>query len=239
MTLEAGSDFELLVEYLRDSRGFDFTGYKRASLMRRVAQRCKELGFDDFRTYHDYLQVHADEFATLFDKILINVTEFFRDRESWDYLKANVVPRITAKTGDIRVWSAGSSSGEEAYSAAMLLCDAVGEKSFLDHVKIYATDVDEQALSKARYGYSSKEMASVEESLRERYFDRVSDRFVFRAAPLPHRPPGRQETEPAVARGLGVGGDHRHAGPDQIRPVTDPLGVTLADDEHDGRVVRQ
>jgi len=182
LTLEAGSDFELLVEYLRDSRGFDFTGYKRASLMRRVAQRCKELGFDDFRTYHDYLQVHADEFATLFDKILINVTEFFRDRESWDYLKANVVPRITAKTGDIRVWSAGSSSGEEAYSAAMLLCDAVGEKSFLDHVKIYATDVDEQALSKARYGYSSKEMASVEESLRERYFDRVGDRFVFRAA---------------------------------------------------------
>jgi two-component system CheB/CheR fusion protein len=99
LTLEAGPDFEHLLEFLRDARGFDFTGYKRASLTRRVTARCRELGIDDFRNYQDYLQVHADEFATLFNKILINITEFFRDRESWDYLAAHVVPRIAAKSG--------------------------------------------------------------------------------------------------------------------------------------------
>ena len=182
MTLEAGSDFERLIEFLRDSRGFDFTGYKRASLMRRVAHRCSELGIDNFRAYHDYLEVHPDEFVTLFNKILINVTEFFRDRSAWDYVRDKLVPRIVASDGDIRVWSAGTSSGEEAFSAAMLFCEALGEASFLDRVKIYATDVDEESLSKARAGYSAKELESLHDDLKERYFDHQGERFVFRSA---------------------------------------------------------
>ncbi|TMF67105.1 MAG: PAS domain-containing protein [Chloroflexi bacterium] len=171
-----------MIEYLRDTRGFDFTGYKRASLIRRVALRCSELGIDSFRAYLDYLQVHTEEFATLFNKILINVTEFFRDKDSWDYLAKNIVPRVAAKSGDIRVWSTGTSSGEEAYSAAVLLCEALGEESFVDRVKIYATDVDEEALSKARAGYSSRELESLDQNLRSRYFERQGDRFMFRAA---------------------------------------------------------
>ena len=182
MTLRGGVDFERLLEYLRDARGFDFTGYKRASLMRRVAQRCSELGIDDFRAYLDYLQVHAEEFGILFDKILINITEFFRDREAWDYLTQKIVPRIVAKGGDIRLWSAGASSGEEACSAAILFCEALGEAAFIDRVKIYATDVDEQALSKARAGYSAKEVAPLGEELIERYFESQGDRFLFRSA---------------------------------------------------------
>jgi len=182
LTLQAGADFEALIEYLRDTRGFDFTGYKRASLIRRVALRCSELGIDSFRAYLDYLQVHTEEFATLFNKILINVTEFFRDKDSWDYLAKNIVPRVAAKSGDIRVWSTGTSSGEEAYSAAVLLCEALGEESFVDRVKIYATDVDEEALSKARAGYSSRELESLDQNLRSRYFERQGDRFMFRAA---------------------------------------------------------
>jgi two-component system, chemotaxis family, CheB/CheR fusion protein len=182
MSLQAGADFEDLIEYLRDSRGFDFTGYKRASLMRRVTQRCHELRIDSFRSYLDYLQVHAGEFAALFDKILINVTEFFRDPQAWDYLRRNIVPRIVAKGGDIRVWSTGTSSGEEAYSAAILFCEALGEERFVERVKIYATDVDEQALSKARGGYLAKELKSLSDELRARYFEPQGDRFLFRAA---------------------------------------------------------
>jgi len=182
LTLEAGSDFERLIEFLRDARGFDFTGYKRASLMRRVTHRCSELGIDNFRAYHDYLEVHPEEFVTLFNKILINVTEFFRDRSAWDYLRDHLVPRIVARDGDIRVWSAGTSSGEEAFSAAILFCEALGEASFLDRVKIYATDVDEESLSKARAGYSAKELESLDGDFKERYFDRQGGRLVFRAA---------------------------------------------------------
>src|SRR5256712_964929 len=182
MALEAGPEFEKLIEHLRDTRGFDFTGYKRASLLRRVSLRCSELGIDSFRAYLDYLQVHTEEFGALFNKILINVTEFFRDKETWDYLAEKVIPRIAAKTGEIRVWSTGTSSGEEAYSAAMLLCEALGEESFVDRVKIYATDVDEEALAKARGGYTAKELASVDDGLRLRYFEPQADRFMLRAA---------------------------------------------------------
>jgi two-component system, chemotaxis family, CheB/CheR fusion protein len=182
MSTQTTPDFESLIEYLRDERGFDFTGYKRASLMRRVTQRIHEVGVDSFRAYQDYLEVHPGEFAALFDKILINVTEFFRDRPAWDHLAQDIVPRIVAKAGDIRVWSTGTSSGEEAYSVAILLCEALGEERFVERVKIYATDVDEEALGKARSGYSAKDVASLDDKLRSRYFEQIGDRFMFRAA---------------------------------------------------------
>ena len=182
MPVEAGPQFEALVEYLRESRGVDLTGYKRTTLTRRVARRCSELAIDDFSTYLDYLEVHADEFPILFDKILINVTEFLRDRPAWDYLAENIVPRIAAKTGSIRVWSAGTASGEEAYSIAMLLCDALGPEQFTRRVKIYATDIDEEALNKARNGYLPKDVESLDERYRSRYFEQQGSRFVFRAS---------------------------------------------------------
>ena len=86
--------FESLLEFLRDERGFDFTGYKRASLKRRVTKRMREVEIDSFGTYHNYLQENPDEFAFLFNTILINVTAFFRDREAWDYLGEHVLPEF-------------------------------------------------------------------------------------------------------------------------------------------------
>ncbi|HET7421379.1 MAG TPA: CheR family methyltransferase, partial [Candidatus Dormibacteraeota bacterium] len=182
MSLEPGPQFENLIEHLRESRGVDFTGYKRASLVRRVAQRCHELGIDNFAAYLDYLQVHADEFPILFDKILINVTEFFRDRPAWDYLRDNIVPRIVAKSGTIRIWSTGTASGEEAYSVAMLFCEALGTEQFLRRVKIYATDIDEEALNKARTGYFAKDLESLDEELKSKYFEPQGSRFAFRSS---------------------------------------------------------
>ena len=182
MALEAGSQFETLIEYLRESRGVDFTGYKRASLVRRVAKRCGELGIDAFSTYLDYLQVHSDEFPILFDKILINVTEFFRDPPAWDYLRDHILPRIVAKSGAIRVWSTGTASGEEAYSIAILFCEALGPEQFLRRVKIYATDIDEEALNKARAGYFPKDLESLDEATRTKYFEAQGSRYVFRSS---------------------------------------------------------
>ncbi len=122
-------EFESLLDFLRESRGFDFSGYKRSSLMRRMSKRMQAVGVKSYGEYVDYLQVHPDEFAQLFDYILINVTGFFRDPAIWDYLSSEVVPRIAASKGPedpIRAWSAGSASGEEAYSLAVVLAEAVG-----------------------------------------------------------------------------------------------------------------
>src|SRR5262249_55812576 len=115
--------------HLKFTRGFDFTAYKRSSLMRRVDKRMQALGQTDYAQYMDYLEVHPEEFTSLFNTILINVTSFFRDLPAWDYLSEVVLPRTLeakSKNDPIRVWSAGCASGEEAYTLAMLVADKIG-----------------------------------------------------------------------------------------------------------------
>src|SRR5215472_5341398 len=112
---------EQLLAFIRDSRGFDFTGYKRSSLARRIRKRMQEAGVADYVDYRDQLESSAEEFGHLFNTILINVTAFFRDAETWTFLRNEVMPELLANVEDgreIRVWSAGCASGEEAYSLA-------------------------------------------------------------------------------------------------------------------------
>jgi two-component system, chemotaxis family, CheB/CheR fusion protein len=185
-TLDGKTDaaFEALLNYMRDSRGFDFTGYKRTSLIRRVRHRMDAAGIETYEEYLDVLQARSDEFAALFNTILINVTAFFRDPPAWEVLKAEVIPALLAGRGPtdpIRLWSAGCASGQEAYSLAMLLAEAVGPDEFRQRVKIYATDIDEDALSDARAAsYDARAVESVPPDLRERYFEHAGGRYVFR-----------------------------------------------------------
>jgi two-component system, chemotaxis family, CheB/CheR fusion protein len=176
--------FEALLVYLKESRGFDFTGYKRTSLMRRVERRMSQLGVHDTQEYLDFLQVHPDEFTALFNTILINVTAFFRDGDAWDYLRTEVLePMVAAKPAGsiIRVWSAGCASGEEAYTLAMMLAEMLGVEEFTDRVKIYATDVDEEQLNEARQAtYGERQMAALDPALASKYFEATGSRFVFR-----------------------------------------------------------
>ena len=91
-------EFEQLLAYLRDNRGFDFTGYKRASLKRRIDRRMQAVGVEGYTAYLDFLKVHPHEFTALFNTILINVTEFFRNPEMWQYLRDEVLPRLLEAT---------------------------------------------------------------------------------------------------------------------------------------------
>ncbi|WP_374970406.1 CheR family methyltransferase [Terrabacter sp. BE26] len=174
--------FERLLLHLKEGRGFDFTGYKRPSLVRRVRHRMRAVGFDTYDAYQDYLEVNPDEFVPLFNTILVNVTSFFRDRESWEYLSSNIVPGLLEGSDhEIRVWSAGCASGQEAYSLAMMLTEAMGLEQFRDRVKIYATDIDEDALGYARAAtYTEREMKSVPDDLRSKYFEPAQNGRVFR-----------------------------------------------------------
>jgi two-component system, chemotaxis family, CheB/CheR fusion protein len=177
-------DLEALLEFIRDSRGFDFTGYKRASLRRRIERRMQELEIGDLRAYRDHLEANQDEFAALFDTILINVTSFFRDGPTWEFLAAEAVPRLVeARSPEepIRVWSAGCASGEEAYTIAFLLAEALGPDAFRERVKVYATDVDEAALADARHAtYDARAVADLPDGLRERYFEASGESWVVR-----------------------------------------------------------
>ena len=107
---------EVLLGFVKETRGFDFTGYKRSSLARRIRKRMSDLSVTSFADYRDLLETDADEFRALFNTILINVTSFFRDTECWAFLQREVLPELLAAHGpdeEIRVWSAGCSSGEE------------------------------------------------------------------------------------------------------------------------------
>jgi two-component system, chemotaxis family, CheB/CheR fusion protein len=179
-----GAALDVLLDYLKRTRGFDFTGYKRSSLERRIEKRMNEVGIGSYQEYLDYLEVQSDEFAFLFNTILINVTGFFRDAAAWDYLATEVIPRLVETVGGdrpLRFWCAGCSSGEETYTMAMVLAEALGEQQYLDRVKIYATDVDEEALTEARHAtYAAKAVEAVPPPLLERYFERVEQRYAFR-----------------------------------------------------------
>jgi len=181
---ENGADFEQLLLFLKENRGFDFTGYKRTSLRRRVAKRMDALSIDKPVEYIDYLEVHPDEFGLLFDTILINVTAFYRDPVAWEYIGKVAVPRVLQAKGErapIRVWTAGCASGEEAYTTAMVLAESLGEETFIKRVKVYATDADEDALATARHGvYSAKDVAPIPEGLVGKYFENVGSRYAFR-----------------------------------------------------------
>jgi two-component system, chemotaxis family, CheB/CheR fusion protein len=183
-TEETDPAFEELLLYLKRTRGFDFTGYKRTSLKRRIDKRMEVAGAATCADYTDYLEVHPDEFVHLFNTILINVTGFFRDPAAWEYVAAEVVPRILANKNageTIRVWSAGCASGEEAYTAAIVLAEALGPDGFRDRVKIYGTDVDMEALNQARLGsYSARDVEDVPKDLLEKYFEKNADRYNFR-----------------------------------------------------------
>jgi two-component system CheB/CheR fusion protein len=163
--LEPDRDLEVLLDYLRRSRGFDFTGYKRTSLSRRIDKRMQAVGADGYLSYLDHLEVDPEEFTQLFNTILINVTSFFRDPPTWELLSAEVLPRLLADKDDrepLRIWSAGCASGEEAYSLAMVTAEAMGADAARERVKIYATDVDEEALNQARQArYLTKQVEGV------------------------------------------------------------------------------
>ncbi len=171
------------LQFVRDARGFDFTGYKSSTVERRVALRMNDVGVTTYDEYIDYLELHGDEYEALFNSILINVTGFFRDGPAWDYLVADLLPGLIEGRppgAPLRVWSAGCASGEEAYSLAMVLARVLGDEEFVDRVKIYATDIDEKALEQARYAtYAPGQLQDVPQEALEQFFERTDQRYVF------------------------------------------------------------
>ena len=182
-----GSDdgLERLLQHLRTTRGFDFTGYKTSSLTRRIRKRMEAAHSATFDEYRRYLDATPDEFGELFNTILINVTGFFRDPDTWSRLTEAVIPQIAGEPDSddpIRVWVAGCATGEEAFTIAILLCEALGDDAYRRRVKIYATDVDQEAITEARHGrYPKRKITEdVSEELVDRYFEPDGAYLMFR-----------------------------------------------------------
>ena len=145
-------DFEYLRRLIMEHTSIQITEMKREMVYGRVSRRLRQLGLQSFAEYCELLQgENNDEIGHLINAITTNLTSFFRERHHFDYLRDTVIPTLK-QTNEarrrIRIWSAGCSSGEEAYSIAMILCDAQPMFQGWD-VKILATDIDTRMLEKA------------------------------------------------------------------------------------------
>ena len=156
--------------------GIDFAEYKPATVMRRIARRMAHLSVDSLAEYARRLEHDAAEVQTLARELLINVTQFFRDTEVFTELETKVLPALVARVGQeqLRVWVPGCSSGQEAYTLAMLLTELAPPGGF----KVFATDVDPGALEQAALGrYPEAQLADVSPERRARFFRRVGDNY--------------------------------------------------------------
>ncbi len=177
------SAFEKICILLRAQTGHDFSLYKKSTIYRRVERRMSIHRLGGIGDYVAFLQSNPQEVDLLFKELLIGVTSFFRDPAAWAYLQEEVLPgMIRTKTPDnlLRAWVAGCSSGEEAYTLAMIFCEA------MDHAKpanrldlqIFATDLDPDAIAKARQGtYPSSIASDVSPERLEQFFVEENGRF--------------------------------------------------------------
>jgi two-component system CheB/CheR fusion protein len=167
----------VFLDQLRERSGIDFNSYKMPTIMRRLQRRMVATGNNRLDDYLRYLQSHPDEYQRLVSSFLIKVTEFFRDPELFTYLREHVLPELIAEArrrgNELRLWSAGCATGEEAYSLAILVSDVLGDELDQFNVRIFATDLDLDAVAFARRGiYPPSALEDVPSEMVDRFFNR-------------------------------------------------------------------
>lgn len=154
--------------------GHDFNQYKRSTILRRVERRMQLNGLATLESYLNFLRHSTNEAQAMFNDILIGVTNFFRDRESWQALEKKAIPALFQRKDEsdhIRVWSVGCATGEEAYSVAILLFEHADKLDFRPHIQVFASDLDDGSIAQAREGlYPAAIEADVSPKRLERFF---------------------------------------------------------------------
>ncbi len=161
---------------LEKNRGFDFSGATAGMIERRVKKRMLETATDNYGEYLDYLQGGPDEYDRLIDMLTINVSRFFRDSLCFGYLEKIIIPPLIEKklknnNHELRIWSAGCATGEEAYTMAIIMADLLDRTKEAVNVSIFATDINERSLQAARTGtYSAPALEEIKFGLLGKYF---------------------------------------------------------------------
>jgi chemotaxis protein methyltransferase CheR len=211
--------FAALTRKISREAGVALDAYKDKCLRRRIAVRMRACGVHTYPDYQAVLDRTPAEYERLKDAITINVTRFYRNAETWNLLRANMLQQVCAtEDREIRVWSAGCSSGEEAYTLAILIADQLdrqGTPGRLHSVTVDATDIDRQCLERAQAGcYRREALADLPPGLVDRYFEdsgtelrvteRVRERVVVRASDLSSEPPPRRDYHLILCRNVVI-----------------------------------
>ena len=173
--------FRQLLALLRIRKGVDFTYYKQTTIRRRIIRR---MGLNKIENISDYLSFFKEnkiEQDILYQDLLIPVTDFFRDPKTYDIICETIFPLLLKdrdETNPLRIWIAGCSTGEEAYTTAMCLHDYLGDKGSDIKIQIFATDISEKSIAKARSGiYTKKDIASLSEDRLQKCFTKINGSF--------------------------------------------------------------
>lgn len=173
--------FKQLLTVLRVRRGVDFMYYKQSTLKRRIIRRMALNKIEKPNEYLNFLRDNKTEQDSLYNDMLISVTNFFRDKQSFDFLCSTIFPALLAKKKDtepLRIWIAGCATGEEAYSMAVCLQELLGDRATAIKIQIFATDISETAIAKARIGiYRQSEMDGISKSRLQQFFIKIDGNY--------------------------------------------------------------
>jgi two-component system CheB/CheR fusion protein len=179
--LKEDEGFKNILALLRTKRAVDFTYYKQTTIRRRILRRMALLKIEKLREYQHYLLGNKSEQDALFNDLLIPVTAFFRDPATFDLLCEKVFPKLFKNkpaAEPIRIWSAGCATGEEAYSLAICLHEYFGDEIHSRRIQIFASDISEAVIAKARSGfYKKKDMAGVSEERVKKFFTKTDGSY--------------------------------------------------------------
>jgi two-component system, chemotaxis family, CheB/CheR fusion protein len=169
------AELKKILARIHERSGIDFNSYKPATILRRMRGRMNATSRATLADYAAYLESDTEEYARLVNSFLIKVTEFFRDPKLFDYLQNHVLPELIAdarhEQRELRIWSAGCSTGEEAYSLAIVVAEALGQELPWPEVRVFATDIDRDAIAFARRGlYPPPALKGLPQHFSDRYF---------------------------------------------------------------------
>lgn len=177
-------DLKHIIHVLNEKRGCDFSGYCISTLEQRIIQRISITQSNNYATYYHYLQYNPQELDILIDVLTINVSRFFRNTLTFDYISKHILPAVcfhkTNKTMNLafRVWSAGCSMGEEPYSMAILINELLEKKNLKYDIRIFATDIDRKILKKAQQAiYPYESIENIKYRLLKKYFINSGESF--------------------------------------------------------------
>jgi chemotaxis protein methyltransferase CheR len=166
-SVKMSDGYEQFIIQIKRKTGIDLSLYKEVQMKRRLKSLYEKKGFSSFQDFYKEINKNQNLLVEFLDRLTINVSEFFRNYKRWEVLESKILPQILKNNKHPKIWSAACSTGEEAYTIAMIVSCLIG---FSDS-RILATDIDGNALARAKNGvYSEKSVNEVPESFKQRYF---------------------------------------------------------------------
>lgn len=166
--------YEAFIEKIFQKTGIDLKAYKRPQMERRINSLMRSIGVEDYATYLRVLDAEPVHLRKFIDHLTINVSEFFRNPTQWRVLETKILPELMTANQNLKVWSAGCSTGEEPYSLAIILSEVVPAGNW----RVLATDIDLKVLEKAKAGiYQTRALVNVDKHLQQKYFVPVGSEY--------------------------------------------------------------